>query len=113
MFYEFRQNNSGGGFEFSAESGITHFVIIEAEDHEEANSIAQSIGIYFDGIDSGIDCNCCGDRWHSAWYSDGTEEPRLYGEVVEDDWKCHYRWMGNDPELFIHYSDGRIVPIMG
>jgi hypothetical protein len=40
-------------------------MFIEAHDEDHANSRAQRCGIYFDGVDKGIDCECCGDRWHN------------------------------------------------
>lgn len=104
MFYEFNQNNSGGGFDFNRSAGITHIVIIEADSAGDANKRAESIGLYFDGDG---DCPCCGDRWYSA-YGDGDEVPAVYGTPVED-YHIDYKWMGTDPEIFIHYTDGRIV----
>ena len=71
MFYTFSQNNSGGSFDI--DHMLAHFVIIEADTAEEANTIAESVGIYFNGCDEGMDCDCCGDRWYSQWDDkDGT-----------------------------------------
>jgi hypothetical protein len=54
-FYTFRQNNSGGRFYGPV------YVIIEARNTNEANSLAQSkADVYFDGRG---DCSCCGRRW--------------------------------------------------
>ena len=36
---------------------------IEAKSAEQANQLAEQHGIYFDGVERGIDCDCCGDRW--------------------------------------------------
>ena len=77
-FYYYRQNNTGGSFQGPA---IT--VIIEAGDCDEANQIALSHDIYFDGCESGIDCSCCGDRWHPAWGA-GNPEPMIYGKPVSE-----------------------------
>lgn len=63
-FFEFNQNNSGGTFITDASRGIGEYVIIEAADAKEANSLAQQKGLYFDGCESGQDCDCCGDRWY-------------------------------------------------
>jgi len=79
MFFTFRQNNSGGFF-----TGPAINVIVEADDHEQANNIAEENGVYFRGCSTGQDCNCCGDRWSSAWQTDGTEEPEIWGNVVEN-----------------------------
>lgn len=58
MFYVYRQNNSGGSFIPPAVD-----VIVEAPSAAEADTIAEGIGIYFDGAG---DCSCCGNRWHEA-----------------------------------------------
>ena len=62
-FYQYRQNNSGGSFD--EEMGLVVFV--EAGAAEEADHRAKGIGIYFNGVDSGSDCPCCGDRWSTTW----------------------------------------------
>ena len=62
MFYEYNQNNSGGSFDVDKE--VCHRVYIEADNKDDAYFIAQSKGIYFDGVSSGRDCGCCGDRWY-------------------------------------------------
>lgn len=63
--YEFTQNNSGGVF--SVDDNLCHRVYIEADSIDEANNIALIKGMYFEGVDKGIDCPCCGDRWHRAY----------------------------------------------
>ena len=80
MFYTYRQNNSGGSFKITKK--VKRFVIIEADSAKKANEKAESIGIYFDGVEKGIDCHCCGDRWHRALARDGTKTPQIYGEDV-------------------------------
>lgn len=74
MFYTFSQMNSGGSF-----IGDYRYIIIEADSADEANQIAEDHGVYFDGCYYGIDCRCCGDRWHRCWEYDGTENPEIYG----------------------------------
>lgn len=64
MYYEFRQNNSGG--HFLEDDNVSIMVIIEACCFAEAKEKAEEIGIYFDGVQKGMDCPCCGDRW-SEW----------------------------------------------
>ena len=54
MFYTFTQNNSGGCFD--ADDEITHFVIIEADNANLANELAELVGIYFDGVNDGRVC---------------------------------------------------------
>ena len=98
MFFDYRQNNSGGSFITNCDVDV--FVIIEAESAAEADDRAQDIGIYFDGCDSGFDCPCCGDRWYRAY--EGEEVPSLYGQPVEQFKKSY-------GEIIIHYLDGRKV----
>ena len=67
-FYEISQNNSGGSF--VTNDKLCHRLFIEAESSDEATIIAENLGCYWDGCDTGIDCSCCGDRWHRPWDSD-------------------------------------------
>jgi len=61
-FFEFNQNNSGGSF--TTNDKLCHRLFIEAGDADEANIIAENLGCYWDGCESGNDCSCCGDRWY-------------------------------------------------
>ena len=103
MFYHYSQNNSGGSFDFDKETGITNNVVIEAESAYLEDSRDEYIGIYFGG---GVDCPCCGDRWHEA-YDEGTEEPCVYdrplGVVNKDHWGG---WMEDGYETVVHFADG-------
>lgn len=109
MFYHFSQNNSGGNFHFNEEKGITHHVIIEADNTSEANAIAEEIGIYFDGCSTGRDCECCGNRWYSACDWDKKDFPHVYGEEIKKalNTSHFYRWIEPGKEVCIHYKDGR------
>jgi hypothetical protein len=89
MYATYIQNNSGGSFIGSK------VIIIEANSVEEANSIAESHGIYFDGVDTGADCECCGDRWRRAY--DMTDIPEYWGlslDSIADD--CNDFFMCNE-----------------
>lgn len=44
---------------------------IAARSADEADAIAQGLGVYFDGVSKGLDSTHRGDRWHSAKGSDG------------------------------------------
>jgi hypothetical protein len=106
MFYEYIQNNSGGSFDFDISRGITHIVIIEADNYMEANSKAEDIGLYFDG--SG-DCQCCGNRWDEVHDEDeATKEPMYCGEPIEAIKDCKYKWMDDGHEAAVHYINGDI-----
>jgi hypothetical protein len=100
MFYTFNQNNSGGNFVYNPVNGISHYVIVEADNLDEAINMAEEIGLYFDGEG---DCECCGDRWSS--YADESEEPKVYGETIEN-WKpAISKWI-DGAEGFVHYKSG-------
>lgn len=81
-WYTFSQNNSGGGFDVDEDSGIGYAVIVEAESSGEASDRAEKIGLYFNGVEDGMDCECCGDRWHPVSDRDGKPEPMIYSEKV-------------------------------
>lgn len=109
MFFDYRQNNSGGSFIVDEERGISVNVIIEASNAKDADEIARSKGIYFNGVSDGFDCECCGDRWYPNDNYLNTEEgdpvPSLYGTPLTER-KSYIRWAA--PDTFIHYLDGRV-----
>lgn len=74
-WYNFSQNNSGGRFDIDDEIGIGPQVWIEADDENRAVQKALSLGVYFNGVHDGMDCPCCGDRWHYPW--DGHNKPSI------------------------------------
>jgi hypothetical protein len=112
VFFDFRQNNSGGWFRIDPDDGISVHVIIEADNAEQANDKAERLGIYFDGCATGNDCPCCGSRWYSVDDSDGNEVPCVYdtpvhgGELIMSS-----GWAGASPEGFVHYMDGTMEAI--
>lgn len=110
-FFHFSQNNSGGDFVFDEKVGISCHVVIEAKDGEAANAIAEGIGLYFDGCESGRDCDCCGDRWSRVWRK-GDKAPKIFGKPTKT-FKPTFLWMKGKPEGFIHYANGRIAAISG
>lgn len=101
MFYTYDQNNSGGGFDHYPASGIGFRVVIEAVSAADADRKAEAIGLYFNGCDSGMDCDCCGDRWHPA-YGEGSEQPEQYGKPITGGWGI---------PSYIHYADGRVEEV--
>ena len=106
-FHTFTQNNSGGSFVYDEKRGLTHHVIVEGKDYNDIMNRAESIGIYFDGCDSGQDCECCGDRWYAVYRDDGDDEPKVYGDVITKSYDG-MKWM-KDYEGFVHYDDGRVT----
>jgi hypothetical protein len=105
-FFGYAQNNSYGHFDVSEQEGISLCVIIEAQTAKQANDRARSIGLYFDGVEAGIDCPCCGDRWYEVDDSDGTDEPTIYGIPVEQMKTSIFR-----DACFVHYADGTFKKI--
>jgi hypothetical protein len=111
MFYEFRQNNSGGGFTIDEDRGLSVMVVVEADDLADANDRARRIGLYFNGCDTGRDCPCCGDRWYEVWNDrDASEVPAYHGtpieEVVTDNM---INWADDQPAVYVHFKDGTRV----
>lgn len=100
-FFTYYQNNSGGIFEL--DNDVAEYVIIEAEDYQEANRIAEDIGIYFDGCSKGIDCECCGDRWYETDEDEMDNVPSIY-EVPIGEYKSGFR----ERNYRIHYLNGEI-----
>ena len=101
-FFHFSQNNSGGSFDIN--ETVAHHVIIEAHSAKEANARAEDVGIYFNGCDTGADCNCCGDRWYEASDRDGKDTPLIYGEPPE----AHDGFFTKEgqPVCHVYYLDG-------
>ncbi len=82
--YEYCQNNSGGSFTsvewtgpedlggvFNSMEGYrtkAYDVWVMAESEAEADELVQKYaGVYFQGIEKGLDCECCGDRWYGGF----------------------------------------------
>lgn len=103
FFYHYSQNNSFGVFDRYPDKGIGTDVIIEAYSAHDANKKGKKIGIYFDGVEKGIDCPCCGDRWCEADDDDGTINPTINGMALSDIEIDCYR-----EEVYIHYLNGNI-----
>jgi hypothetical protein len=103
MFFTYNQNNSGGSF--INNDKVCQYVVIEADDYRFANILAEDIGIYFNGCDTGQDCSCCGDRWNDAWNGDGTDEPLIYGKSPED-----YNLWVKEGEIYcrVYYKNGTV-----
>jgi hypothetical protein len=63
-FYEISQNNTGGSW--VTDDKLCHRLYIEANSSTEADEIAEGLGCYWNGVDEGQDCPCCGDRWYGS-----------------------------------------------
>lgn len=103
MFYTFVQNNSGGAYHRDAT--VDEYVIIEGISIEQVTDRAQDIGVYFDGCDRGLDCECCGDRWHVPFDdSELNPVPSTYGTPVEEIATKRTRGMN----VIIHFANGTV-----
>ena len=51
--------------------------------------------VYFDGVEKGYDCSCCGDRWSRLDEWDGKEKIYIYEDTVE--------FEKSKPERFEYY----------
>jgi hypothetical protein len=109
LFFTYHQNNSGGVFDYDYDAGIARNVIIEADNAKQANAKALKVGLYWNGVDEAGDCDCCGDRWYSAWGdTEGTPNPTVYGRDAA--LELHQGWREEmEYEGFIHFADGRKV----
>ena len=107
MFFTISQNNSGGLFDYDEKIGITHFVIIEADDVGEAEVKFNSL-IENPAYDRGFDCPCCGDRWYFPDREDGDKTPQVHGMDPLENVDGIPSWI-RGYNVFIHYADGRIV----
>lgn len=118
-FYEFAQNNSGGNF--ITDDRVCHRLFIEAEDVNEATEKALELGVYFDGVESGVDCDCCGDRWSRPWDDDPLVFPEEMGgwrkdKVILNDIVEYAQFLADEygwttPDARIFYKDGAIKEI--
>lgn len=102
MYYTFRQNNTGAFYKENPSKGIGKYVIVQADNAEEANERAEEIGLYFHGVSQGVDCRCCGDRWNKTSEQYGTESPEIYGDSL-------IKWANDD--VYVHYKNGAFVDV--
>lgn len=117
MWYYWSQNNSGGSF--FVDDKLTHRVFIEADTYREAESKALYMGVYYNGCDEGLDCECCGDRWYEGdevpvpnkirrWDSNNAVDINTveeYAQYLAD----KYGWCKPDARLF--YKNGEVKEI--
>ena len=104
-FYTFSQNNSGGYFVENDKYGVCEYVIVEAQNADEANSIFENIGDEVPGFHKY--CSCCGERWHDVDEHDGKNTPSIYSESVFKQTKSAFR-----TRCFIHYYGGEIKEVI-
>jgi len=103
-YYQFNQMPSGGKYEVN--DSVAHCVVVEASSAEAANEIAQSIGLYFDGIKSGRDCSCCTDRWVRSIEAEATDVVCIGNKTLREflDSPTKNPWF-TDKKFTIHIYD--------
>ena len=101
-WYEFDQNNSGGSFHAPAIR-----LYVEAESKEVACARASAHGVYFDGIDAGIDCSCCGDRWMRPYRAEDDRPEPEYERSASTTYPLWAREAGIPLAMWVH-ADGTI-----
>ena len=121
--YIWDQNNSGGSF--IVDDRLTHRLVIEADNYDEAEEKAFRFGVYYNGVDEGRDCSCCGDRWYEghevklpADYSENIYHKKTYKVIGKkeiilntiEEYCQHltnkYGWESPDARIF--YKDGTV-----
>lgn len=114
-WYLFDQNNSGGSFVVNDK--VCHRLFIEAESFDDAVEKAEDIGCYWNGVEEGRDCPCCGDRWNN-WNDDPVDieeyktegyKVGIYDNIYSDTrstWEEKYRRYGviEEPKFETRYS---------
>ena len=84
-FYEINQNNTGGSF--VTNDKLCHRLFIEADSESEATDKAEDLGCYWNGVDDGMDCSCCGDRWYPSGNSVDLEDQNArWGGYEVSEW---------------------------
>ena len=108
-WYEFKQNNSGGSF--VVDDKVCHRIYIEAEDFREAVIIAESLGCYWNGVEKGIDCPCCGSRW-SKWDNQPIDfDDNNSKSIAEYAQKMTNEYGWTYPDERIYYKNGDVKEI--
>ena len=97
MFYTLVQNNSGGFY--LKDKNVDEYVIIEAENLMQFNSIANKILEDYQYF-----CPCCGLRWEEELVEeeDGEKEPMIYEEPVEQ----FEDFLSENSKAIIYYLNG-------
>ena len=108
-WYKFRQNNSGGNF--IVDDKVCHFLYIETNNFSKAVSIAENLGCYWNGVEKGIDCPCCGDRW-SKWDNQPIDFDDNNSKSIEEyAQKMSNKYGWTYPDARIYYKNGDVKEI--
>lgn len=121
-WFEFSQINSGGSFD--VDDKVCRTLYIEAESFGAAIAKAEELGCYWYGVDKGIDCSHCGDRW-SKWNDDPIDielyktkgyKSSNYGTLYFNNIEEYAQFFADKfgmtvPEGRIYYHDGNVKEI--
>lgn len=107
-WFEFDQNNSGGHFD--VDDKVCHRLFIEAESFNDAVEKAEELGCYWDGIDKGIDCSCCGNRW-SKWDDEPVDIEPYFNDIEEYAQFLADSFGWTTPDVRLYYNDGNVKEI--
>lgn len=69
-YYHYHQNNTGGTW--LVNDKVSKHVIIEANNADHANMLAEHIGMDFHDF-----CECCGERWTKVQDYDAQDTPDM------------------------------------
>ncbi len=111
-WFHFSQNNSGGSF--VVDDKLASRLFVQEENADRAVSFAENLGVYFDGVNQGRDCPCCGDRWY---YPHIINFPLRYSEMnIFETVEEYAQFMANEygwttPDAYIYYKNGQITKI--
>lgn len=105
--YQFDQNNSAGVWK-----GPARIVLVEALSPEDALSVAEDFGVYLDGVSSGEDCKCCGDRWYRRWFGESVKLEDLVDQLsMELEFMENHSWYLDEavPAVFLKTAEKNIT----
>lgn len=112
MFFQLDQNNSGG--KFITDDKVCPVLVVEAETEEQALQIASELGCYWDGVDAGVDCQCCGDRWYQSTFKiteDFLSDGYLISATSKEKWLEKYgvyKRLGEPTAFFFPWDKGEV-----
>lgn len=84
-FWVYTQGMIHGHYVVDQQRGLSTTVFVQAMTPPEADQRLVAAGGYFRGVEAGVDCSCCGDRWSPA----GSERPmsvmlpEIYGFAID------------------------------
>ena len=91
--YVYWQNNSGGYFKEIRKTYKDNMLILPVRRNSPVYNDYSNLAVadkevipkevYFDGVEKGYDCSCCGDRWSRLDEWDEKEKIYIYEDMVE------------------------------